>query len=288
MVFKCATQRPSANDQQARIFKPLTAAVGECVNDEIVSLPRNQVTGADKQRASPARARSFRYACTVSGADTVGEGRAVLEGCARLFGTERRELLKIDPVAQNVDLLWRGAEAGELIFQVGGDADDRIRSLDRIEDHPLLPRKCWNERDVAAARRDDHRFAETPCGIHRRNTVRIKIMAVDEIEDPPLINQALRRREEAGLQRFCGVGHPDFRGDRIARVPDVDAVPDLPPGRACKVRILSKSFVAERKPRNRRDDAHIGACLFDDSTQTVLNKDAVVWRRGVWKECCEN
>ena len=126
--------------------------------------------------------------------------------------------------------------------------------------------------EIAATRGNDDRAAEGAAEQHGCGPIRVEIMGIDQIEIAAIEDLPAQKSQDRAKQSKRRHAHSDFRQHRIARMIDMQLVPDLLPRDPSKNRISSIRRRGKRKPWAGRHYAGLDRTTCDQVSQACFDK----------------
>ena len=199
----------------------------------------------------------------------------------------RAEQVEIDAVAQDRYRLGRFAERDDCVLERLADRDDPGDTTQRPLDKAARYAPLRDQVDVGAARRDHDGFAEISPEPGSGDTVRIKVVRVDQVEIVALLADAPQRAQGAGGQQRRRQVHPDPRDHEVARVVHGQSVPLLDARDAGVGAPVAEAGRAAGKVRRRRHHDALHRAGRDQMAQPAFDKNSVLRLRPIRVESRE-
>lgn len=130
--------------------------------------------------------------------------------------------------------------------------------------------------EVAPARGDDHRASEGAAEQQSRDTIRVKVMRIDQIKVRALPDLTAEQWQNCSKESQRRRAHPDLRQHGIARVIDTQALADLLPRSTGKRPITAEPRGSKGKPRAGRHDSGGNRAALDELCEARLDKNTVL------------
>ena len=247
---------PFADDHQRHVRQ-----ISQRLDHQAVALALDQVADGDQRRPNEA------------------------ELLARPGAVHRVEHRQVDAVAHHPHMRVRHTERDEGILERLRNGDDPCGFRRRPQDHAPRQGEAADDVDVAAAR-GDHDGAIEMAAQHRgRDSIRIEIVGIDQIEVEPIGNGAPYCPHCPGVHEGGRHRHAELGNHGIARMIDQQIRAPLL-ARCFGLRAIARHDAAQprRYPRYGSDHAQLDTARCGEVAQPVLDEDAVARRCGVGKE----
>jgi hypothetical protein len=198
------------------------------------------------------------------------------EGTPRRLTVVGAEQRQIDSVAQNANPVGADAECDQPALQPSGNRNQTIRVSDCPADPSAGHRVLCDDVEIAASGGDTNRAIEGASEQDGADTVRIKIVGIDQIEVMAVPDLPAQKRQNCGIKRERRYAHSDPGNSGIPWMLDMQPVAVLLTRHSRKHGISSEPSRREREPGAGRDNTGADTAARNKSPQTGLDENPML------------